>query len=423
MLFWIKNRRHMGIKILLVDDDEIKRKTIVSRLYEISSDIFISTASNVKDAKRELKTATLDLLIIDLVIPLTNLTQQPSRTGGLTLLEWLEDEECKPGYIVGMSSFTDVADEQAVEFSDRSWCVLRYDSSTTAWFDQLRTLIQHIQGAKRQALEEVYKSDVLVVTALRDPELEAVLNIGWNFDAILQPVAGRQFIRKGRKNRQNGEILNVSAGATSKMGMVWTSLFVSNAIKLLRPRMVAMTGICMGHPAETALGDIVVAVHSWNWQAGRLSARADGSPFFESQPEPVVASKLLVNLLDDMAADSYLLKRIYNEFEGEKPAEPPKLRVAPMVSGSVVIAHDCVHADIFEQDRKIRAVDMETFGIYAACESIEDLAPLFISIKSVSDLGLPDKDNKYQKYCAYASARVLDFFLDKYWDNVVGVVD
>lgn len=409
----------MNMKILLVDDDAAKQSAIASRLRDVSPDLEISFASTVKGAKRELRSTLFDLLIIDLVMPLSDLAPLPSRTGGLTLLEWLEDEERKPGYVLGMSSFNEVADEQAMEFAGRSWHVLRYDPTSAKWFEQLRALVQHIQGTKSQSAQIAYQSDVLVVTALRKPELAAVLNLGWNFDEILTPVDGRQFVRAGSKSLAGGPQLKVFAGSTSKMGMVWTSLFVANAIRQLRPRVVAMTGICMGHPTETMIGDIVVAVHSWNWQAGRLSARKDGSPIFEIQPEPVVASKALINLWDDMAADPVLLEEIHRGFHGEKPPEAPKLKVAPMVSGSIVVAHKSVHEDIFEQDRKIRAVDMETFGVYAACESIEDLPPLFFSVKSVSDLGLPDKDDKYQKYCAYASARALDLFLEKYWRMAV----
>ena len=410
------------IDILLVDDDELKQQAIYSRLNEAFPDLKVSFASTVKGAKRELRASRGVLLIIDFVVPLSDVAPRPSRTGGLALLEWLEDEDRKPGYIVGVSSFTDVADEQAAQFADRSWYVLRYSSETPMWFEQLRALIQHIEGSKQNAAKISYQSDVLVVTALRNPELAAILKLDWNFSSILQPIEGRQFVRPGHKGLPSGQSLQVFAGSTSKMGMVWTSIFVSNAVKRLRPRVVAMTGICMGHPVETSIGDIVVAVHSWNWQAGRLSAREDGTPFFEMQPEPVVASKVLTNLWDDMAADLSLLKRIHQEYGGDKPDQPPKLKVAPMVSGSVVIAHDSVHSDIFEQDRKIRAVDMETFGVYAACESIEDLAPLFISVKSVSDLGLPEKEDRYQNYCAYASARALDLFLEKYWGTISGAL-
>lgn len=408
----------MIINTLLIEDDDAKRENIRSRLVEMQPDMVIAFSSTVKDAKRALKTQFFDLLIIDLVIPLSDISPLPSRTGGLTLLEWLEDEEKKPGYVVGMSSFDDVATEQSVEFSDRSWFVLRYDNSNNNWIEQLRTLVNHIQGTKREIASEIYQSDVFVVTALRKPELDAVLALDWNFSSILHPIEGRQFVRMGSKNFINEKQIKIFAGSTSKMGMVWTSLFVANAIKKIRPRVVAMTGICMGHPVETSIGDIIVAVHSWNWQAGRLSARKDGSPFFESQPEPVVASKMLTNLWDDMSADEAVMREIYNGFSGDRPASYPKIKVAPMVSGSVVIAHESVHGDIFEQDRKIRAVDMETFGVYAACESVEDLAPLFISIKSVSDLGFPDKDDKFQRYCAYASAKALDIFLEKYWNTV-----
>lgn len=409
----------MKISVLLVEDDENKRDAIRDKLFEISSNIEIIVADNVKSAETSVRNKQFDLIIIDLVIPLSTVSKKPSRTGGLVLLEWLEDEPRKPSYIVGMSSFNDVAEEQASEFTDRSWHVLKYESSSTSWFEQLRALVVHISGTKQINADSVYQSDLLVITALRNPELAAILNLNWVFSPILQPVEGKQFVRLGQKSLQNGNKLSIAAGSTSKMGMVWTSLFTTNSIKKFRPRIVAMTGICMGHPSETSIGDIVVAVHSWNWQAGRLSARPDGSPYFESQPEPVVASKVLLNLWDDMAADSTLLEKIHNEYHGDKPPRPPKLKVAPMVSGSAVIAHESVHNDIFEQDRKIRAVDMETFGVYAACDSIEELTPLFFSVKSVSDLGLPDKEDKYQKFCAYASARALDLYLEKYWSTIV----
>ncbi|PIF90562.1 nucleoside phosphorylase [Acidovorax sp. 62] len=406
------------MKILLVDDDISKQNLIREKLREIEFGLEIFTAATVKDAKRELKISRFDLLIIDLVIPLSDLAPRPSRTGGLALLEWLESEENKPSYIIGISGFTDVAEEQTAEFADRSWCVLRYDLKNTAWFDQLRALVLHIRATKNHAEPRDFQLDVLVVTALRNPELEAVLALNWNFGQIRLPVEGRQFVRLGRKSMKEDRQLSIAAGSTSKMGMVWTSLFVSSALRQFRPRFVAMTGICMGHPIETNIGDIVVGVHSWNWQAGRLSAGKDGAAIFEIQPEPVVASKFLANLWDDMAANTTISEKIHRDYYGDKPEKPPKIKVAPMVSGSVVVAHEAVHRDIFEQDRKIRAVDMETFGVYAACEAIEDLQPLFISVKSVSDLGLPDKEDKYQKYCAYASAKALDLFLDEYWETI-----
>lgn len=408
----------MSIKILLVDDEISKQNAVREKLNQIENSLEITIAATIKDAKRQIKTNRFDLLIIDLVIPLSDLAPRPSRTGGLALLEWLEDEENQPSYIIGISGFTDVADEQAAEFAERAWYVLRYDLQSTTWFEQLRALVLHIKATKNNAEPRDFQLDALVVTALRSPELEAILDLNWNFSQIRLPVEGRQFVRKGSKSIKDGRQLSIAAGATSKMGMVWTSLFVSNALKQFRPRLVAMTGICMGHPKETRIGDIIVGVHSWNWQAGRLSARKDGSAVFEIQPEPVVASKFLANLWDDMSANSNISEKIHREYYGDKPENPPKIKVAPMVSGSVVIAHESIHNDIFEQDRKIRAVDMETFGVYAACESIEDLPPLFISVKSVSDLGLPDKDDKYQKYCAYASAKALDLFLDEYWDTI-----
>jgi len=408
----------MNLSVLIVDDDRVKADLIVDVLKEISSEVSARVVDSVAEAKTALRTVNFDLLVLDLVLPLNANALKPSRTGGLTLLEWLQDEEKRPGYVIGTSSFVDVADEQAAEFAKRAWCVLRFDLAGSAWSEQLRTLILHIEGAKSGTKKLEYGSDLFVVTALRSPELEQILQLDWNFDAVLKPLEGRQLVRTGTKTISNGQTLKIAAGATSKMGMVWTSLFVANAISQLRPRIVAMAGICMGRPGETNIGDVIVGLHSWNWQAGRLSKIADGSAFFEAQPEPVVASKMLTNLWDDFAGDENIRREIYNDYSGDKPVNLPKLKVSPMVSGSVVIAHESIHHSIFSQDRKIRAVDMETFGVYAACENDERLPPLFFSVKSVSDLGLPEKEDKYQSYCAFVSARILDAFLDRYWSVI-----
>lgn len=109
---------------------------------------------------------------------------------------------------------------------------------------------------------------------------------------------------------------------------------------------------------------------------------------------------------------------MYEIFEGKKPLTIPDIHIAPMVSGSSVVANDIVHPDIFKQDRKIRGVDMETLGVYAACDSSTYPKPKFLAVKSISDWGVPEKADDFQRFCAYMSAQSVFSFLRRFWSQL-----
>src|SRR5699024_1900529 len=62
------------------------------------------------------------------------------------------------------------------------------------------------------------------------------------------------------------------------------------------------------------------------------------------------------------------------------------LRIGPLASGAAVIQNEEVlHKYIEPYQRKVLGVDMETYGVYYACENAFEPVPEFFSIKAVSD--------------------------------------
>lgn len=403
------------VSVLVVEDNEDKQAGINAAIRARTPDAEIKVVISVAAGKQALREKTYDLVLLDLLLPLSDYGG-PSRNGGLTLLEILHTDPSMlhPRYVVGITSFEEIADEQRSDFEAKTWCIVRYDPSGSDWVEQLNAVLSYIDRTKIQESQTDYLTDVFFITALRKPEFAAVLQLPITWGPALEPVGDEHFLRRG-KTQFSARSVSVIAAYTAKMGMVWTALLVDRIIREFRPRVVVMCGICMGIPGETKLGDLIVAAHSWNWQAGKLAADKAGLLEFRVQPEPVVASAKLCNLWHEF--DSAELEKLHASFSGRKPVDLPTVHVAPMVSGSSVIANDIIHPDITKQDRKIRGVDMETLGVYAACDSATNPKPKFLSVKAVTDWGVPEKADDFQDFCSYLSAQSVFSFLETFWQD------
>lgn len=116
--------------------------------------------------------------------------------------------------------------------------------------------------------------DVLIVTALQE-ELEALKNVtegalgdGWReaHDRARFPYYLREFERRG------GGVIQVAAARAVKMGAVHSAVVATRLAGELRPRCLAMSGICAGWRKVTFLGDVVVADRVFQYDAGKLKA-------------------------------------------------------------------------------------------------------------------------------------------------------
>jgi nucleoside phosphorylase len=127
----------------------------------------------------------------------------------------------------------------------------------------------------------------------------------------------------------DGSRMTVALARPTRMGATATAPVVSTLVERLRPRCLAMSGVCAGNPADTALGDVVVAELAYAYDEGK---RTEGG--FEGDHRQIPAPDGWVRAAQDMEtadlpsfgeASSYeariwLMERLY---AGEDPRRHP----------------------------------------------------------------------------------------------------
>jgi nucleoside phosphorylase len=120
--------------------------------------------------------------------------------------------------------------------------------------------------------------DVLIIAALRE-ELEAAKAAG------LARSSGGPGIARWEERNAGGSVPFWWGEYRSGEGRVWslalarpigmggrlTAPLATSLVDRLRPSCLAMCGVCAGNPADTALGDVVVAEVAYEWDEGRQS--------------------------------------------------------------------------------------------------------------------------------------------------------
>jgi adenosylhomocysteine nucleosidase len=182
------------------------------------------------------------------------------------------------------------------------------------------------------------------------------------------------------------------------MGLVEASVVTARAIERFRPRLVAISGICAGVPGEAKLGTLIVADPCWEYQAGKWSDNkfkiepyaASIKPTFRTHINQIIAADRLGHALkSDLGFDELRSEEII---------------IAPLATGSAVIASKEYLERVAEQHRKVAGIEMEMYGVYKAAE-LATAPPLFFGAKTVVDMGDSKKGDTLHVYGSILSAR------------------
>jgi nucleoside phosphorylase len=317
--------------------------------------------------------------------------------------------------------------------------------------------------------------DVLIITALKMEYDAAKAHLqGW------VPPRHRDKHPHGRGTlpRANGDHLTVALAHAPRMsgrhaGPVATALSAG-----LSPTCLAMSGVCAGNPAEVALGDVVVAEMTYEYDEGKQTA----DEFLADHRQYQLDSRWIqaAQHLDPSGLDSFgpasedeaaiwLLERLYL---GQEPTKHPAfhryfpagtwttrtetiaseglierdhpgwaltadgreyiervryddvdgprrlpfaIAVAPMASGSHV-AKDGASWDMLRRTgvRTVTGLEMEAATIATVAEA--ERVPHWLVVKGVMDHADPNKDDRYKEFAARASAEVLYALLERLVD-------
>lgn len=401
------------MKILIADDQTRRYGRLVEALaaIDVTRDK-IDIVSCANDARARLQINNYDLFILDILLPLWP-ESEPNIQSSLDLLFELHevDDYNKPGRILGITADRNVAMDASARFEERTWTVVEFSESCDEWINRTVNCVKYILNEEKKLPTEQpsHGVDLAIICALEKPELEEVLKLPWNWSSP-RPLNDMTFAQDGYFEVDQRKI-TVCATFAPRMGMVSTALRSATIISLLRPRLIAMCGICAGVPGKVNYGDILLADPAWDFQSGKRVRDKENSQF-SIAPDQLHPSEKVRTHVQQICGDQKAMTRIASEY----PNAPgiPRVIIGPVASGSAVLADGEVINEIKAQHRELIGVEMEIYGMYAAAHRASKPQPQPFALKAVCDFADPDKGDKHQQYAAYTSANVLRLLMERF---------
>jgi nucleoside phosphorylase len=405
------------IRILIADDNDHKIKKIREVIDNIPEIEEYDIAIDLVTAKKYLSTNHYDLLVLDLNMP-NRIGDDPMPTNGANFLLELDRSSrlIKPAYIIGLSAYDNYIEDYQTKFDDHLWGLVKYDELSDSWSNKLVKKINYLIQSKRDLSVNIngkYQFDLAIITALRVPELQSILNLQADWSSFKLNNDATEYhkgiFKKGEKK------ITVVAASTSQMGMVASSLLTHKLIVNFRPKQVAMTGIAGGVNGISNYGDILAADISFDSGSGKIRTDKNGVAKFEPDYKSINLQTDIKEALQESKANRDFLDSIKKLWSSDSPDTELNIHIGPLASGAGVIENRKVIDEIKGHSRKLIGIDMETYGVFYSAINCSKPRPYSVlSLKSVSDFADPEKNDNYQNYAAFTSANYLyNFALEK----------
>jgi nucleoside phosphorylase len=309
--------------------------------------------------------------------------------------------------------------------------------------------------------------DVLIITALRD-EYDAAHAAAGATEWQDHGVGGPTPYSATRYRTATGQTISVALARPTQMGGRSTSPIATKLTEQLKPACLAMSGVCAGHPGETAPGDVIIAAPAYEWDEGKHTGgafHADPQQFPQDTRWTRTAQEFDPSALPshgvatDEEAEVWYLERLHKDQNPRKhPARdryfpgakwrtglqrmnaagliawqdarwaltdagrdriertlyedvdgpdrlPFKVYTGPMASGSAVMTDPEIWGRLEVGQRKILALEMEAATIATVAHHLE--VPHWLVAKGVMDHANFEKDDRFKAFAARASAEVL----------------
>lgn len=373
----------------------------------------VQIVPSIMDARDRLEGTYFDLLVLDILVSFRP-ESPPDPSYSVDLLLELHEGEglVKPGHIIGITADLQVAESAANKFAENTWSVVEYSEVSDSWISHILNCISYINDQQKDEFSDrpAHGVDLAIVCALEDPELKEVLKLNWNWSSP-RPLDDVTFVYDGHFS-VGGRRVSVCAASAPRMGMVSTALRSATLITKLRPRLIAMCGICAGVKGKVKMGDVLFASPAWDFQSGKR-VRDNENSSFSIAPHQIHPPALIQSHIEQLRSRQADFTAIAGNFDGDIPGVS-RLIIGPVASGSAVLADGKVVEEIKQQHRDLIGVEMEIYGMFCAATSASRPQPLPFALKAVCDFADPDKKDNNQRYAAYASANVLRLLMENY---------
>jgi len=405
------------VRILIVDDNVPKAGKLVALLVRAGikrEDVEVVVCAMT--ARERLKVARYDLLVLDLLLPLRE-EDAPSVETSIDLIVEIGERDAyfKPKHIVGFTAFAEAETRAINTFRQRLWTIVQFDPLTTDWEVQFSSVAEYLMRQGREPDSRSYETDLCVVAAL-PLEAEAMHALPWDW-CEPEPLDDMTFVRKGIF-LSHGQPRTVVAACAPRMGSVAAALLTLKLVEHFRPRFVVMPGICAGVKDKVKIGDTVLMDPVWEWPSGKLAEEEDGGTYLQPAPHQIPLSEFVAARAGQLRNDRAFWDQVAASYEGRKPVHSLALHIGPGASGSAVVADGSTVEAIKAQHRKLLAVEMEAYGVYAAARTSASPRPTALAMKTVCDFADEAKADTWQKLAAHVSSQVVAEFFQRYMSEM-----
>ena len=406
------------INILIADDSQEKQKNIKKKLNEYFAnrqDVCVVCVQDVVNAKKEMLEKNIDILILDLYLPLIY-EDGPDKKGGISLINqtYKSIKYKYPDCVISISRYKSSMREFKKE-TGKIHRTIFYDDSSTSWEDELTEVLDFVVPCiENNIFHRCYQYDLAIVCAMEE-ELQFVKNILTNIKQLILPFDETIYF-EGVIEKEDKEIKVIVANAF-QMGMAAMASLTTNIINHFIPQYIVMTGIAAGIKSMTNLGDAVVAEFTWDYGAGKDILDDNGFRRHLNTVQPIQTNPTILSRVRILQQDKLFLGHIEEGFDGKVPDTKFKIVIGPMATGAAVIADpEKVQSIMDNQIRNVVAIEMEAYGMYYAANWSVNPKPQFFAIKSICDFADQKKNDDFHEYASYTSVKVLEKLVKEYLD-------
>ncbi|MGO7135770.1 hypothetical protein AB9E06_33590 [Rhizobium leguminosarum] len=418
------------IKLLIIDDIEKKRTEVKAQLTRFgkSVDFIFTEAGNYEQARDALRSGSFDFVILDLMIPAGQ--EDPSEAWSRTLLmDILGGELCFPMHIFGLTEHASLMDSERRYYDQNLFGLFEFKWDNDDWamaiWNKISYLISAIENGASYRLNS-FDFDIVIVTARRRNEFVPVKGYLFKDDpSDPNPLWNEKYSHFGRIKLPSGQNLRTALLCIGETGLAPAATITTQAIQMLRPRLIVMLGMCAGFESKgMKLLDVIVARETACWQEGK-SLDTDAGETFDPRGEVRSWSDGVgtqFRLSFEMSEKEYssalaTVKETVPYFKlqqlyGDAVSENLNVKPGLLVSGSSIVASKATRAEILARHARAIGLEMEAFSIYTAAKYSKGARPEYLTIKGVADLADNAKGDEAQALASELSARVLEFFLN-----------
>lgn len=402
------------MRVLIVDDDEVKRTDVRSVLDEALGILpaSIHSIDNYIDACEYLEREQVDLLILDLLLP-RDPGAEPELNWGIEIARLLCDANRRlrqPRYVVGLSAFTNTNPDVVAAFQQEGWDLLQYSAASDEWRARLSRIVSHNIAAilASEAEEACYQTDLAVITALTHCEHEALLALPLSLEKTL--VRGDEDVYYTGTYTSGADSRKLITASAVQMGMPASTALAMKVMCRFKPRFVAMCGIAAG--VKGNFGDILIADQTYDYGSGKSIAGVFGTQF-EPAPDPIPIDPFLGRRLAEFRTNQSMLNEIREGWR-DRVSTPLQAHFGPLASGAAVLQNRWQINAIKRGQRKLIGIEMEAYGLFMAARLAPFPKPKVFVAKSICDFGDRRKSDDFQSYAAYTSAQFVYRFACNY---------